>query len=359
MGLGSYNLISLAEARISAFENRKLIFAGIDPIENRSKLSKEKDQLIKRQVTFDECCQRYIDSHRRSWRNPKHIQQWENTLRRYVSPSIGHLAIADVGISEVMSVLEPIWWTKTVTASRVRSRMELIIAWATVNEFRSGNNSALWRNNLDKLLPKRSRISKETHFAALPFQNIGEFYAKLKLESGIGARALEFLILTATRTSEVIHASWNEINFEESLWVIPAARMKAGIEHRVPLSSHSLGVLSFMSGLRKSNFIFPGFRQEQPLSNNTLLKVLERMNFNVTVHGFRSTFRDWSAERTNFPNEVCEQALAHTLRDKVESAYRRGDLLLKRRVLMEKWADFCATKSSADSPVLDFGQLAT
>lgn len=342
MGLGSCDLLTLAEARMKANDCRKLLLDGKDPIESRINDDAQKRQQAIRSITFDDCALKYIESHRASWRNVKHGDQWTNTLKTYASPVIGNLPIQMVNTSMVMQILEPIWSTKNETASRVRSRIELILAWAKVRGYRDGENPALWRNHLDKLLPARSRIAKVKHFAALSFEDISKFNRELRSNHGVSFRALEFLILTATRTSETLLATWKEFNFDESLWIIPGNRMKAGVEHRVPLSAPAVKILLEMQSISESEYVFPGGRRGRPLSNVALLKVIQKLGYEITGHGFRSTFRDWASERTNYPREVCEQALAHSIQDKVESAYRRGDLLLKRRALMNDWASYCA-----------------
>jgi integrase len=243
-----------------------------------------------------------------------------------------------------MKCLDPIWTTKPETDSRLRGRIELVLDWATVRGFRKGENPARWRGHLDKLLPPRSKVRKVEHHPALPYDDIAEFVAALRGQEGIAARALELLILTATRTGEMINAQWDEVDFKDKMWIVPAARMKAAREHRVPLSAAAVSVLGQMKECRESEFIFPGGRRGRPLSNMAMLNLLKRMGrADLTTHGFRSTFRDWAAERTNFPREVAEMALAHTVGDKVEAAYRRGDLFQKRRQIMDAWARFCGT----------------
>jgi integrase len=243
-----------------------------------------------------------------------------------------------------MKALEPIWRVKPETASRLRGRIEAVLDWATVRGYRKGENPARWRGHLDKLLPARAKIQKIVHHPALPYSEIADFMVSLRSQEGIAARALEFLILTAARTGEIIGAQWDEVDLKDKIWVIPEARMKAGREHRVPLSGPALAILKKMNEIRESDFVFPGGRKGKPLSNMAMLAVLKRMGRNnLTSHGFRSTFRDWAAERTNFPREVVEMALAHTIENKVEAAYRRGDLFQKRRQLMEAWARYFGT----------------
>jgi integrase len=243
-----------------------------------------------------------------------------------------------------MKALEPIWQTKPETASRLRGRIEAVLDWAKVRGFREGENPARWRGHLDKLLPARSKVRKVEHHPALPYDELADFVAVLRSQEGIAARALEFLMLTATRTGEVIGARWDEVDLGQKIWVVPATRMKAGRDHRVPLSAAAVSILEEMKKIRESDFVFPGGKKGRPLSNMAMLAVLKRVDrSDLTAHGFRSSFRDWAAERTNFPREVAERALAHTVSDKVEAAYRRGDLFQKRRQLMDAWAKFCET----------------
>jgi integrase len=342
MGLGPLSLISLGEARSRAFEARKLRLDGIDPIgARRAKRDAAKLEAAK-SVTFDACASAYIDAHKAGWRNVKHQDQWRNTLKTYAGPVFGDLPVQGVDVGLVMKVLEPIWHEKAETASRLRGRIEAVLDWATARGYRTGENPARWRGHLDKLLPARGKVRKVEHHAALPYRELPAFMTKLQAQEGIAARALEFLILTAVRTGEVIGARWDEFNLDEGLWTIPAARMKAGREHRVPLSAPAAALIRKLKKLHIGEFVFPGQKLTRPLSNMAMLKTLERMGRpDLTVHGFRSTFRDWVAEQTNATSEVAEMALAHTVGDKVEAAYRRGDLFEKRRELMEAWASYC------------------
>jgi integrase len=344
MGLGPVNVISLAAARKRAAECRRMRLDGIDPIEARQALRDQKKLEAAKSMTFDACAAAYIEAHRGSWRNQKHRDQWRNTLNSYASPFFGALPVQAVDVGLVMKVLEPIWQTKPETASRLRGRIEAVLDWAKVRGYRRDENPARWRSHLDKLLPARAKIQKVEHHPALPYDEIGEFTTLLQGAEGIAARALEFLILTAARTGEIIGAQWEEVDLEDKIWVVSAARMKAGREHRVPLSGAAVVILEQMKGIRQGDFVFPGGKKAKPLSNMAMLSTLKRLGRNdLSAHGFRSTFRDWAAERTNFPREVVEMALAHTIESKVEAAYRRGDLFQKRRQLMEAWALFCAT----------------
>ena len=345
MGLGSYPDISLAAARARATEARKLREQLIDPIEHRDEqraaLKRAEAEESAKLVTFDQCRDAYIDSHRGGWRNTKHAKQWTNTLKTYVTPIFGKLPVQVVDTGLVCKVLEPMWTTKPETASRVRGRIEAILDWAKVREYRTGENPARWRGHLDHVLPARSKVRKVKHHAALPYPEVGAFLASLRERQAIAARALEFTILTAARTGEVLGARRAEIDLTSKVWTIPAERMKAGREHRVPLSHQVITLLKEVLNDHESEYVFPGERRAM-LSNMAMDMLLRRMNSVVTVHGFRSTFRDWAADCTNFPNEVCEAALAHVIENKAEAAYRRGDLFDKRRKLMEAWAVYCA-----------------
>jgi integrase len=347
MGLGSIALVSLAEARAKALECRKLLHEGIDPIEAREARRKQQALASAKTLTFGECAKAYIESHRAGWKNAKHAAQWASTLETYAGPTIGRLPVQAVDTGLVMRVLEPLWREKAETASRLRSRIEIVLDWATVRGYRAGDNPARWRGHLDKLLPKRSSVKQVEHHPALPLKALSTFVTELQTQEGIAPRALEFLILTAARTGEVIGARWNEFDLAERVWIIPASRMKAKREHRVPLSPRAIEILETMRFLSAEPFVFPGLKTGKPLSNMALLAVLKRMKYEITSHGFRSTFRDWAAERTNFPREVAEAALAHTLKDKVEAAYRRGDLFIKRQRMMNEWAKFCADSTPA------------
>jgi integrase len=349
MGLGPLHTIPLAEARERARECRKLRLDGINPIEARETKRAEERLAAATAMKFEQCAERYIAAHRSGWRNRKHAAQWLSTLQAYVYPVFGSLPVQAIDTGLVMKVLEPIWQTKPETASRVRGRIEAVLDWATVRGHRKGENPARWRGHLDKLLPARGKVRKVAHHPALPYADIGNFVAALREQEGVAARALEFLILTAARTSEVIGARWQEeFDLEGKLWTVPADRIKGGKEHRVPLSGAALAIIEAMKEIRESEFVFPGGRAGKPLSNMAMLKVLERMGrTDLTAHGFRSTFRDWAAERTSYPREVAEMALAHAVGDKVEAAYRRGDLFTKRRRLMEEWARHCGLTKQA------------
>lgn len=344
MGLGALGVLSLSEAREKAAEARQVLAAGGDPIEVRE-IERVRLRLEEaRGMTFAQCAAAYIDAHKAGWRNAKHAAQWTSTLKAYAEPAFGALPVQAVDLTLVLRALEPIWQAKPETASRVRGRIEAILDWATVRGYRSGDNPARWKGHLAKLLPARSKVQKVEHHAALPYEEIGTFMAALRQRQGGAARALEFTILTAARTSEALNAQWEEFDLTAKVWNVPGARMKAGRDHRVPLSDPAVAILLAMAEVGQGPFVFPGHKKDRPLSNMVFLQLLKRMDRpDLTAHGFRSTFRDWAAERTAFSREVAEAALAHTVGDKVEAAYRRGDLFEKRRRLMEAWARYCAS----------------
>jgi integrase len=354
MGLGAVADVSLAEARELAAAARQLARQGANPIEQRRAARRESAD--RAGLTFVQVADAYIAAHEGSWRNPKHKQQWRNTLDTYAAPILGRVSVAEVDVGLVMRVLEPIWREKTETASRLRGRIESVLDYATARGWRSGENPARWRGHLENPLPARSKVATVEHHSALPWREIGAFMATLAREEGVSALALQFAILTAARTGEVIGARWSEIDLGEAVWTVPAARMKAAREHRVRLSTGALKVLRKMAKLRTNpkvdGFVFPGGKPGKPLSSMALLMLLRRIGRgDLTAHGFRSTFRDWCAEVTNYPREVAEAALAHVLRNKTEAAYQRSDLMEKRRRLMEDWASFCA-RSAATGEVI-------
>lgn len=352
MGLGPLHTVSLATARETAAECRSLVRDGIDPIERRKALRLAEMASSAKALTFKQCAEAYIEAHKAGWKNAKHADQWANTLSQYAYPVFGDMAVSAVDTGLVLKVLEPIWQTKTETASRVRGRVESVLDWATVRNHRQGENPARWRGHLALTLPKRSKVQKVSHHAALPYGEVGAFVADLRARTETSARALEFIILTATRTGEAIGAKWSEVNLKAGVWTIPADRMKAGAEHRVPLSPAALAILKHLPRIIGNDHVFPGLKPKRGLSNMACLAVLKRMNrADLTVHGFRSTFRDWAAEQTAFPREVAERALAHTVKDKAEAAYQRGDLFEKRRKLMGAWATYCGTDASESGKV--------
>jgi integrase len=349
MGLGPLHTVSLADARDEALKCRKLVREGIDPIEQRKYLRGEAQADALKVMLFRECAKQFISSHSAGWKSEKHASQWISSMEIYVYPVFGDLPVQTIDTGLVMRVIEPIWTTKTETAGRVRGRIENILDWARVRKYREGENPARWRGHLETLLPARSKVKKVKHHAAISYEEIGGFIKDLRNQEGISARGLEFLILTAGRTGEIIKATWDEVELDKAMWVIAADRMKAEKEHRVPLSSAALKVLSGLKETAQSDFIFPGMRLNTSLSNMAFLQLLKRMGRNdLTAHGFRSSFRDWAAERTVYPNEMAEMALAHSVGTKVEAAYRRGDMLDRRRDMMTAWADYCEVYSKGD-----------
>jgi integrase len=336
MGIGPYPTVSLAEARELAAVQRKLRLTGGDPIAARKAERLAARLAMAKSMSFRQCAEAYIAAHQAAWRNPKHAAQWPSTLDSYVYPVFGDLPVEAVDVGLVMKAVEPIWTEKTETASRVRGRVESVLDWATARGYRKGENPARWKGHLENLLPNRSKVARVEHHAALPYAELPGFMVELRQRQGLAARALELVILTAARSGEVLGTSWSEIDFERRLWVIPAERMKAGREHRVPLSEAALAILCPLHEARTDERAFP-------ISNMAMLMLLRRMGRgDLTAHGFRSTFSDWCAEQTNTPSEVREMALAHTVGDKVEAAYRRGDLFAKRRGLADAWARYCA-----------------
>jgi integrase len=333
--------VTLLEARDHASALHRLIRQGVDPLAAKRRERQEIMAASAKATSFLTAADRYLAAHRSAWRNAKHRQQWENTLKTYAYPVMGSLSVAAIDTAIVMQAIEPLWSTKPETANRLRGRIESILDWATARGYRQGENPARWKGHLANLLPKKSKVRRVEHHAALPYAEIGSFVVELRQQDGIAARALEFAILTAGRTGEVLGARWDELNLTERLWIIPGVRMKAGKEHRVPLSERAIEILEEMATLRTGDYVFPGMRNGKPLSNMALLMTLRRMGRgDLTAHGFRSCFSDWCAEQTNFPAEVREMALAHTIGDKVEAAYRRGDLFQKRQQVMDAWAAF-------------------
>lgn len=346
MGLGGFPDVTLAGARDAARVARAKIKAGIDPIEEgraaRSMLAASRASAL----SFQQCATAYMAVKQLEWKNDKHAKQWSSTLETYAYPVIGKMLVRDIEQEHVLRVLEPIWSEKTETASRLRGRMESILDWARVRGYRKGDNPARWKGHLDTLLANPGKIAKTRHHAALPYKEIGAAMAELREVNGMGARALEFTILTAARSGETRGAVWQEIDLEAGVWTIPPDRMKMKKEHRIPLSREAVAILEALPRLGDTDLVFTGTRG-RPLSDATMTAVLRRMGSDVTVHGFRSTFRDWASECTSYPHEVCEMALAHTIPNKAEAAYRRGDLFEKRARLMRDWAKFCGTVAKA------------
>lgn len=341
MGLGGFPDVTLAAARDAARDARAKVKSGIDPVAHARAVrsAMKADQAAAR--TFKFCALAYIDSHEAGWRNPKHAQQWRNTLVSYAYPVIGSLLVRDIGLPQVLAVLEPIWKSKTETASRLRGRLESVLNWATTRGYRHGPNPARWKGHLDNVLPAPSAVANAGHHAALSLDDLGGFMDSLRAQSGMSAKALEFGILTAARSGEVRGARWREFDLETEVWIVPGERMKAGKEHRVPLSGDARKLLKALPRVAEADLVFASPRGGM-LSDMSLIAVLRRMKVNAVPHGFRSTFRDWCSERTNYPREAAEMALAHAIGDKVEAAYRRGDLFTKRAKMMSDWAAFCS-----------------
>lgn len=340
IGLGAYLNVSLELARSKAAETRAALGRGDDPMALRAA---SKAQAASR-MTFRQCAENYIEANRAGWKNAKHGDQWASTLENYAYPVIGQLDVSHVDTPHILKILEPIWSTKNETASRVRGRVERILAWATTRKLRKGDNPARWTHHLDTILPAPSKVKKAGHHEALPYRETNSFVQSLRGQPGVASRALEFTILTVARTNEVIGAKWSEIDMDQAVWTIPAERMKAKKEHRIPLTPRALEILEEMQQLREGEFLFPGWKEKTGLSNNAMLKLLKRMSRgDLTVHGFRSTFRDWAGEDSGHPREVIEHAMAHQLKDKSEAAYARGTLFDKRRSLMADWDQYVRT----------------
>jgi integrase len=351
LGAAGQGGLSLADARDEAAALRLKVKAGIDPLEERDRQAAQ--SLAAAQATkvagttFRDVAAAYIAANEDSWRNPKHRQQWSNTLATYVYPVMGDLLVAEIETAHVLKILEPIWKGKAETASRIRGRIETVLDSAKARGYRQGENPARWRGHLAQILPARGRLSRG-HHKALAYEDIPAFVRALHEREAVAALALEFTILTAARSGEVIGAGWSEVDLDKAIWTIPASRMKAAREHRVPLSPRAVEILKGTQKLRKV-WLFPGAKGDK-LSGMAMAMLMRRMKVDATVHGFRSSFRDWAAECTGYAHEVAEMALAHTIENKVERAYRRGDLLDKRRRLMDDWAGFCVSaKSSAKS----------
>ena len=348
IGLGGFPDVSLAQAKERARKARDEIAQGIDPIVRKREAASQLRAKQAIAITFQTAAEAYLTAHGDTWKSAKHLSQWTGSLKNYVYPVIGDLQVQDVGQEHILKILEPIWKNKTETASRLRGRLEAVLDWTTVRKYRTGDNPARWKGHLDKLLAAPGKIQKVEHFRALPIDTMPEFMRDLRQREGTAARALEFTILTAARSGEARGATWAEIDKSSKVWTIPAERMKAGKQHRVPLTDGALFLIESMPRIDGSEFIFSAPRGGQ-LSDMALTQLLRRMGANAVPHGFRSTFRDWAGERTNHPREVAEQALAHVLENKVEAAYRRGDALEKRRTLMSDWELFLRKQATGVS----------
>ena len=357
-GMGVYNRVNnLAKMRRKAENYKAMLSDGIDPIDSErerkaatiGKNAEIQHEAMLDRMTFKRCAEDYIEVKRTGWKNAKHAQQWQNTLTTYAYPVIGHLPVRAITNSHLLKILTPIWTTKTETATRVRTRIELVLSYAAALKYRSTENPAQWRGNLEALLPKPSDVRKVEggvrHHPALPYDDMPVFMARLIKERGLGVMALRLTILTAVRTSEAVKAEWSEFDLDKKLWTIPASRMKKDVAHKVPLTDALIELLEELRAYQINQLVFPGAKKDQPLSTGTMAAVLKRMKCtDITVHGFRSTFRTWVADKTNFPDRVAEVALAHKLKDGVEAAYQRGDLMEKRKDLMNAWADYCLPK---------------
>jgi integrase len=351
-GLGPVHAISLSDARDQAEEVRKQLALGIDPKQARRARLEAAALEAARSVSFDQARDEFIEAHKAGWRNDKHRKQWTATLKRYATPVIGRLPVSTVNTEHVHKILSPIWATKNETASRVRGRIEVILAYAKTRMWRDGENPAMWRGHLDQLFPKRKKVRRVKHHPALPYQQLPSFTGQLRQRDAVAARALEFAILTATRTSETLNAVWGEFDLANRVWIIPAERMKAERDHKVPLSDRAVTILQEMQAAKRTAFIFPGAKPRRPLSNMALLILLRRMRHeNITTHGFRSSFRVWTAECTSFQREVAEMALAHVVGNETEQAYQRSDLFDKRRTLMDSWATYCEPRATSGKVV--------
>jgi integrase len=343
MGLGSLTDVSLADARAKTLECKKLVASGLNPRDERDKVKAGQKAEKAHSITFEKAAKEYIKTNRSTWKSEKHAQQWENTLDTYAYPKIGKVACAAVTKDQVLSILKPIWTEKHETATRLRGRIEKVLGWAIAKGYRAASNAAAYKDNLQPLLPTINKRKLVEHHAAMSYDDIPNFFTSIKDDPSTSARALVFCILTATRTTETTDAEWKEIDLDKRTWIIPKSRMKRSIEHRVPLSTQLTAILKQMDQ-KESSYVFHGAtRKTKPISNMTMLKFLQRKEGceKTTVHGFRSSFRDWAAEKGNFPREVCEQALAHSLADQTEAAYQRGDYFEKRKELMQAWADYC------------------
>ncbi|MCH7822513.1 MAG: integrase arm-type DNA-binding domain-containing protein [Proteobacteria bacterium] len=350
MGLGSARDIGLSEARDLATMQRKMLQDHRDPIAERKRERAELRATVGKALTFDEAAKLCHETKASEFRSNKHKNDWINSLTTHVSPFLGKLSVVDIEIAHVVKALKPIWEHKTETATRIRQRIETILSWAKASGYRTGDNPARWKDNLEHVLPKPSKIRKVTHYPALPWQEMGTFMADLRQREGMGARALEFAILTAARSGEVRLATWDEIDHDAKVWTVPGERMKAGSVHRVPLSNHAVAVLTSLPQFEDSPFVFPAVRGG-PLSDMALSAVCRRMKINAVPHGFRSSFKDWARSSTAYPDEVSELALAHVNSDATRAAYARDELLPKRAKMMASWAKFCDTKPATGDVV--------
>lgn len=359
MGLGSVQKISFEDAKKFGRKIRVLLDEGIDPLAERDRIKQVKVEETTQRMTFRQCAEAFIEAHRSGWKSTKHAAQWTSTLEAYAYPVLGDKAVSDIDVAMVKKVITPIWLTKNETASRIRSRLEKVLGWATVHGYRNGENPARWTGYLSEIFPKRNAVRQVKHHSALPYAEIPAFMRLLEGSPGIGSWVMRFLILTATRTTEARAAEWIEIDMTQSVWQIPAARMKASRPQRIPLSEPALAILRTMKALNDaqtvpSKYVFPGQGRGKHPSEAIMLALLKRIDRkDIVPHGFRSTFRDYIAEQTNFPREVAEAALAHALTDKTEAAYQRGDYLEKRREMMDTWGAYCVSKPPTSTATLN------
>jgi len=346
MGMGAYPAIPLSKARAKAGDARQAVAEGRDPIAEKAK---------EEEPTFSECVEQFLTSMEGQWRNEKHRAQWRMTLTEYCKP-IQAKKVSEITVDHVLKVLKPIWSTKSETASRLRGRIERVLGYAKAKGWREGENPAAWKENLGNILPARQKLTRG-HHAAMKYDEVPAFAAKLRTHDAMAARALEFLILTASRSGEVLEATWDEIDLQAKVWTVPKERMKAGREHRVPLTDTAVAILDAISTAAKEGYVFPGQKKDRPLSNMSMAMLMRRMKFTAyTVHGFRSAFRDWAGDRTSFPRELAEAALAHVVGDETERAYRRSDAIAKRRKLMEAWEKYLSAAPSENVLAFDRGQ---
>lgn len=359
MGLGGFPDVSLADARNAARAAKEKIRNGVDPIDEAKRNRQALAASRAKDVTFKKCAEQYIAAHKASWKNPKHQAQWESTLLTYAYPIIGDMWVRDVKLEHIMQILEPIWHSKTETAKRLRGRIETVLNSAITKGLRDQTNPARWTGGLATVLPSPSKIAKRGHFPAVPVPEMSKVFQQIKDQPGTAAKALQFLILTNVRSHNVRHARWCEIDMQTKTWLIPGEdsddskqRMKTGVSHRVPLSREALRLLESLPKVAGTDLIFPSPRKNVPLSDMAMSKLMKDMELNGVPHGFRSTFRDWSIEKTNFTREVTERAMAHAVGDKTEASYLRSDVFEKRRKLMEMWSNFCTEMSKAGAVVV-------
>jgi integrase len=347
MGIGPERVLTLAEARERARLQSKLRLDGIDPIAYKHEQRAAAIAAAAKAMSFRQCAELFIADHEKKWTNAKHRRDWKTTLVKYAYPALGDMPVASIDTPLVLKAIKPLWERAPETASRVRGRIENVLGWATVHHYRTGDNPARWRGHLEHALPARSEVAEIEHHAALPYKQAAAFVGKLRQDTSVMGRCLEFITLTASRLTQTTHATWSEIDLETRVWTVAGSRMKSGKEHRVPLSAVAVAILKEMAAIKHSDYVFPGYKQGRPLGHNGLWTLARRVaDADITVHGLRSTFRDWAADCTSYPNHVVEMALAHPVGDKVEAAYRRGDLFEKRRRLMGEWARYCAQPQS-------------